>query len=355
VLALLLGAVAAVIAADNLVPNGGFEQGLEGWSFAGGGKAELDTTVPIEGKQCLHLPLLSAGDLNPERLDATSSAFALQPDTLYLFTCRYRSLGFVPLQRPGRGWVNLCRFKLLLSDAAGKPLAVGPQGLRWETFADMPFYSLDWGYVEKVFRTPPAPTTGRLRVEVVKDKDEPELPVQVWLDDVRVVALTPPPAEAPTRFIAATDLYETGAAFVRVENDPLSAHPQVLAARADLNRGRGLRPAGPVTIRGGPNLTGLAPGVYAARFWVRSEGVSDPLQPVTAMWARLNDSPAIYGTWVSGRWVYAEDLPPGAYRAIEVPFWVPAEDVTVSFEIKWGGNGDLFLAGLDLVGPGPAP
>jgi hypothetical protein len=353
-LVLLLGGVVATRAADNLVPNGGFEQGLTGWSFGGDGKAELDTTVAVEGKQCLYLPLLATPGSNPGRLEATSSPFALPPDTLYLFTCRYRSLGFVPLQRAGYGIVNLCRFRLLLSDAAGQPLGTGPAGLHWETFLDMPFYSVDWGIVEKVFRTPAAPSTGRVHVDVVKDKDEPELPVQVWLDDARVVALAGPPAQAPVRFIPAGDLYETSTVFLRTENDLLSPHPQVRAAHADLNRGRGLRAGAVVSILGGPALTGLAPGVYTARFLLRAEGAGEVQQPLVQLYARISDA-AVCGTWVSGRWVYAGDLPAGAYHPMEVPFWLPPGDTTVSFEIKWGGNGDLYFGGVELVGPGEAP
>ncbi len=179
----------AATAADNLLPNGDFEQGLDGWndfwSRAPSGSATLKTDGARQGSQAVEIQHSGSQDWSFQR----TKTLAVSPGEIYELTA------WVRMQ--GDGHLDL---SCTLRDQDNKVIG-------WTYGADQTRATKgnDWKQLRARFAIPPGGATIQPRLTGFK-------PATVWVDDVRLVRTgqleTTDKADLPPVVKAASDAVE---------------------------------------------------------------------------------------------------------------------------------------------------
>ena len=179
----------AATAADNLLPNGDFEQGLDGWndfwSRAPSGSATLKTDGARQGRQAVEIQHSGSQDWSFQR----TKTLAVSPGEIYELTA------WVRMQ--GDGHLDLsCTLRDQDNEVIG-----------WTYGADQTRTTKgnDWKQLRARFAIPPGGATIQPRLTGFK-------PATVWVDDVRLVRTgqleTTDKADLPPVVKAASDAVE---------------------------------------------------------------------------------------------------------------------------------------------------
>ena len=160
---LLLLALVAVAGEENLLPNGGFEGGDEGWVFfqlTGADAREIDGKTKAEGKAALHVT--KAGK-SADRPAMIWTDYALDPGQEGTLAFSIRARG----KKLGRAQVLFILWDDKEGVAVEEKVLDGDLGAKWQTF-------------EKTIEIPGPAKGGRILVRLFE-------PGELWLDDARVV------------------------------------------------------------------------------------------------------------------------------------------------------------------------
>ena len=157
---LLVCAAHGALAAESLLPNGGFEQGTAGWNAlwtreAGAGTAELGTANLHGGARCMRVTHRGAQDWSLNRADALS----VTPGEVY------QMRGWARVQ--GAGSTTMC---VVLRDAAG-------QTVNWMYGARTLSAAPEWRELSARFVIPPGAAS-------ILPRFVGNGPAVVWMDDV---------------------------------------------------------------------------------------------------------------------------------------------------------------------------
>ncbi|MCI0585478.1 MAG: erythromycin esterase family protein, partial [Planctomycetes bacterium] len=172
--------LAAAVPAENLVSNGGFEQGLKGWEVSnpsGVLKAEADGKVRRSGKASAHLVKRGGARLLADGLVFALSKIPAGAKVSVSAQVRGKDMK--------NGWVKFSAY-----DEAGEQLldavAVNEANLRG---------TFDWTEVKKEFEIPAKAVRADLALWLYLDGE-------AWLDEVEVIPLgkgAPPPKKEPAK------------------------------------------------------------------------------------------------------------------------------------------------------------
>lgn len=156
---LCLGLVSTAIAEENLISNGNFEQGLQGWrefwSRSGSGEGVLDTSVMHSGRQALRVVHSDSEDWSVQQ----DKSLPVKPGEIYELAGSLRV--------EGKGTATLC---VILYNEEKKPLS-------WSFGGRTVGASTDWQSVKSRFLVP---TTGATIVARVIGVGA----AKVWADDL---------------------------------------------------------------------------------------------------------------------------------------------------------------------------
>lgn len=159
-----IGSVGTALAADeNLVPNGGFEKGLDGWTVndeSGTVKAEIDTKVRAAGKASVHVVKGESAGLSNDRLQFEIKRVPAGKSVV------------VSAKLKGKGLQN-CWIKLFVYDAKGVSILEDCDVGRFSG-------TFDWKDVEAKLDLPKEAVRADLRLCFFKAGE-------AWLDEVRVM------------------------------------------------------------------------------------------------------------------------------------------------------------------------
>lgn len=162
--AALVALGAAAFAADeNLVPNGGFEKGMDGWTVndeSGTVKADIDTKVRAGGKSSVHVVKGESAGLSNDRLQCAIPKVPAGKTVVVSAKVR------------GKGLQN-CWIKLFVYDAQGASILEDCDVGRFSG-------TFDWRDAEAKFDLPKEAVRAELRLCFFKAGE-------AWLDEVRVM------------------------------------------------------------------------------------------------------------------------------------------------------------------------
>ena len=207
-LALVLPLLAAPApgAESNLLPNGGFEKGMDGWAFvanSGRATATLDRKVKRQGKRALRLEKRGGPPFDVLRTDLPE----LTPGTRVEVSAHVKGVDV------GNAFV-----KFWVYDAAGTSLVQDVDVVRLTG-------TFDWKRVAKAYDLPAGAASAAVMVLMVVGGE-------LWLDDVRVEGVSGPEPldEATTTWLDAHATPLTSLAF-DAPSDDLEPVAEAMAAR----------------------------------------------------------------------------------------------------------------------------
>lgn len=328
-LLILLCATAQAQFAESVLPNGDFEEGLEGWRVVVNDAKQLGAAVTAEetgarhGAKCVKLALPGG----PSGAKVSSAPAAVQEGQYYLVTFYFRSEGFS--ETGLYAGVNL-QYTLSWSDAEQKPVA-GPGGAGL-TYGEVK----EWRFRCALFRAPQGATAVTLGLAM--SCDEKGRASSAWFDriQIRPWSAQAAPEAKRTVYNVSDGAFDAGK-YRRVADDDAPTGFAVIA-----NPKFGMQPG---YLAGGLYLRTLPPGQYQVVFRLKIGEI--PEEPQNLLQWDVNT--ATMGYLNAGAISTAEFQKAGAYQDFAYPVVLPPEAGFVDPRVVWNGGITTWIDTITVV------
>jgi hypothetical protein len=307
----------------NVVPNGGFEEGLTGWTAmpdanakACGAAVALEEAQALAGAKALKLTLPGKGHLTVNGPKAP-----LEAGHDYLLTVRYRSAGF---SQPGKQDVG-AYLSLNWLDAAGKSLGVVNQ------YGFSPTAQEKWSGVARLLSPPPG--TAAVITSLCFVSTEGATPSTLWYDQVQLRAWDGQlkPAGKTWQYTAAVDGYFDSRQFRAVADDTTKSGLAVIANPKYAKQGGYLSAF--------LYLRGFKPGTYRITYRLK---VTEPAPP-EAIAVTLSTSAEVGGAMSDRAIKGREFAQPGAWQEFALRLVITPWSGYLGCGAVWAGNSIMSL------------
>ncbi len=327
-LVLVVGAAQAQFA-ESVLPNGDFEEGLEGWGVSVSDAKNLGVAVIADETQAKHgarsVKMTLPG--GPSGATVSSAPAPVQGGQYYLVTFHFRSEGF---SETGLfAGVNL-QYTLNWSDAENKPVP-GPGGAGL-TYGEVK----EWRFRCTLFRAPEGATS--VRMGLAMSCDDKGRASSAWFDRIQIRPWTAQAApEAKSTVYNVSDGVFDAGRYRRVADDDTATGFAVIAnPKFGMERGY---------LAGGLYLRTLPPGQYRVIFRLKVGEI--PAEPQGLLQWDLNT--ATMGYLNAGAISTAEFQKAGVYQDFAYPFVLPPEAGFVDPRVVWNGGTVTWIDTITVV------
>lgn len=314
---------------NNLFANPGFEEGVVSWEVVPGeGEVTAVKDERFKGTSSLRLSLNKKG-----RVTVSSPPVAVEGDSFYLFSLRYKAEGFENYQA---GAVSA---KIQWLDIDDKEISYPNRTCRWKSNILFPDRPADWGLAVILTKSPS--NAGKASLTISLSREKTNGTSTIWLDQIEFTPYSPPvlPEKARKYYYRAVDLPRRQDKGMALAKDAKSSYGAAVKA----SPGK----ATPTAMAYGPYTTEPPPGLYRCVFRIRAERIEETTKPVVALTIG-NDSTANYGNHLAQRFLYPDDFPDDNYHEFNVEFARPRGG-GISFVVEWQGNGTVYEEGIELI------
>lgn len=328
IIGVLAGLLGAAWAAPSVLLNGGFEDGMTGWTITmdAGGKAcgaagVIDTAQKLAGAQSLKLTLPGKG-----MLSVSSAKTAVEGGRDFFLTARYRSTGFSQKDKAdiyAQGGVNWL-------DAGDKSLGVTPlNGISYQA-------QDAWIGIARLMTAPKGAVAAIVNLSLVSTQGS--APSALWLDQVqlRPWIYQPKPGRKTWVHNAATEGLFDGNSFRAVAEDTTKSGLAVIANPKYGKTGY---------LSAFLYLRDLKPGAYRITYRLK---VAEPPAPDAVAVTISSESPGS-GLPNSRAIVGREFAIPGAWQDFSMDFIVTPWSGYVGFGAVWAGGATMWLDTITIV------
>ncbi|MHB9130506.1 MAG: hypothetical protein ACYDBB_05365 [Armatimonadota bacterium] len=326
VLLCLFTAAFAVETRPSVLPNGGFEDGMTGWTAAVNDPGKTGSAVTIDGEQHREGTNSFRLFVQPKcGANLSCKSFPVEGGKDYLITLWYRSEGF---SRTGNFDGVSASYTVTWYDAAGKPIIGTGQGLPYSA-------QPKWRRSMRLATAPANAASANFSCGI--SCGEKSLPSTLWLDKIE---LRKWPGTVKADGFSKVFHIDEGTfsqrSFRRVADDDSSSGFAVIANTRFATKGD--------YLSGGMYLTGLKPGQYRAIFRLKLADYPEENTPVV----NLDANPQFCGH--SDRQVMSKEfLGPGVYQDVPLRFVVAPDTGYVDFRAFWSGKITTWVDTVTIV------
>lgn len=306
----------------SVLPNGGFEDGLTGWTVtadaagqASGAAGTADVAQPLAGAKALKLSLPGKGTVS-----ATSAKAPVAASADVLITLRYRSEGF---SAPGKADISAYAMLNWL-DAQGKPLPVTYlNGIPLQAQAK-------WSGISRLIAAP-AGAAG-VQLSLIATSQQGSAPSAIWFDQVQVRPWdgAVKPGGKSWRYIPAIEGLYDGRQFRAVADDTTKSGLAVIANPKFVKQGGYLSAF--------LYLRNFKPGAYRITYRLKV-AAPPPDGPVVTLSSEANIGGTANSRVIRG----AEFAAAGAWQTFSMRFVIAPWSEFTGFGAVWAGNTTMSL------------
>ncbi len=300
----------------NLLAEGDFEAGLQGWQAAVSGAQAAAAGLTVDdgqakvGARSLKFTVPKEGGVS-----ATSPVAPVEGGKVYLYSFWFCSEGF---SKTGLFAGCNAQYSLTWLNAEGKVVGSVGVGL---SYGEVPA----WRFMARTVRAPAEATGMRANYAVTVNAEG--IPSRLWLDRVQLRALSgaPAPGGKVWVFRAADGFYDQGA-FRRVADDDTGSGFAVIGATRFQNK--------PSYLSGGMYTRALPAGQFQVTYRVKAAEIATETEPLLS-WDINTD---LIGHLAAGNILTTDFRQPGAYQDFTFDFVKPPNVRWVDFRAFWQGG-----------------